>query len=346
MRRGFDDSHEYMDYLSRMNDWLDQQSVLEQAMLLSSSLADVYSDVAANRSLLNVQRDLAVEIAEAVGRIPDIAQRSLRESAIFADENIPLSLLDQVEIPDYISGVSESLLSSLASNRGLSEFCMQIPEDSYRALQNVIPDMNLEMLAAVADRVLSGEAYTGKDWDLDEVSAAIAGAYDAESAPGWDEDWILAEDEVGYGTNCGDESFSAQKKDEKKKADPKEIRAWLELLVKIIAIIAGLYGVTSVDISINNSFNTVEQANHYYIAEQERDASSLNVFQYRIVNRDVKARLKHDCHSQVTGHLREGQVVRVIDKYRKWIQIEWRDAEGESCFGWIQNYKVSEFKTL
>lgn len=106
------------------------------------------------------------------------------------------------------------------------------------------------------------------------------------------------------------------------------------------------FTVASTDISINNSFNTYSEVNNYYVNVKELDADSLNMANFRIVNQDCSPRLKHDCHSAVAGKLSEGQVVRVISKDKKWIQIEWEDEAGESCFGWIQNYKVDEFKKI
>ena len=49
-------------------------------------------------------------------------------------------------------------------------------------------------------------------------------------------------------------------------------------------------------------------------------------------------------HSIVIEKLEEGKVVRIIDKYKKWRQIIWENEDGEECMGWIQNYKLTEFK--
>ena len=62
------------------------------------------------------------------------------------------------------------------------------------------------------------------------------------------------------------------------------------------------------------------------------------------VNRESIVRLKHDCHSIVIEKLEEGKVVRIIDKYKKWRQIIWENEDGEECMGWIQNYRLTEFK--
>lgn len=44
------------------------------------------------------------------------------------------------------------------------------------------------------------------------------------------------------------------------------------------------------------------------------------------------------------GNLPLGKVVCVVNKYKKWIEITWQSEEGEYCSGWIQNYKVTQFK--
>ena len=48
--------------------------------------------------------------------------------------------------------------------------------------------------------------------------------------------------------------------------------------------------------------------------------------------------------NKVIEKLEEGKVVRIIDKYKKWRQIIWENEDGEECMGWIQNYRLTEFK--
>lgn len=97
------------------------------------------------------------------------------------------------------------------------------------------------------------------------------------------------------------------------------------------------------NLSINN-YNYTQQVNNYYIVGMGYDAKELNTTKYRIVNRESIVRLKHDCHSIVIEKLEEGKVVRIIDKYKKWRQIIWENEDGEECMGWIQNYRLTEFK--
>ena len=38
------------------------------------------------------------------------------------------------------------------------------------------------------------------------------------------------------------------------------------------------------------------------------------------------------------------QKMLIINKYKKWRQIIWENEDDEECMGWIQNYKLTEFK--
>lgn len=82
----------------------------------------------------------------------------------------------------------------------------------------------------------------------------------------------------------------------------------------------------------------VQYVNNYYISDGYT-ASSLNNMGIWLVNRQTLARQKPDCSSKV-----EGMVVRVTNKYKKWIEVTWMDKNEKACTGWIQNYKTSLFK--
>lgn len=130
---------------------------------------------------------------------------------------------------------------------------------------------------------------------------------------------------------------------EKKKLTTDDVWKIIERIGLIITIIAGLKGLF-VDTS-TKIYNSVYETNNYYINVLNIDADYWNMFQYRIVNRNnVMPRIKPDCTSRVMGHLSEGCVVQVLDKRGKWVQICWKDEESSECYGWIQNYKLDEFK--
>ena len=129
--------------------------------------------------------------------------------------------------------------------------------------------------------------------------------------------------------------------EEKRTKDVKEIREWLNFIITIISVVLG---VTNSSATTINNYNYTQQVNNYYIVGMGYDAKELNTTKYRIVNRESIVRLKHDCHSIVIEKLEEGKVVRIIDKYKKWRQIIWENEDGEECMGWIQNYRLTEFK--
>lgn len=90
--------------------------------------------------------------------------------------------------------------------------------------------------------------------------------------------------------------------------------------------------------------NTVE-VNNYYVNDLEINADMLNSLSYRIINQNnVMPRINPDCSSRVIAHLNIGQIVIVSEKYKKWIRINLEDENGQEMSGWIQNYKLTEFK--
>lgn len=130
---------------------------------------------------------------------------------------------------------------------------------------------------------------------------------------------------------------------EKKKLTTDDVWKIIERIGIIIAIIVGLKDLV-VD-TTTEIYNSVYETNNYYINVLNIDADYWNMFQYRIVNRnDVMPRIKPDCTSRVMGHLSEGYVVQVLNKRGKWVKICWKDGDGNECCGWIQNYKLDEFK--
>lgn len=178
---------------------------------------------------------------------------------------------------------------------------------------------HINLLGRVTDQVFS----ESEEWDIDTVSETIASEYERA-------------------TNL---SINKEKQnlpiEEKRTIDVKEIREWLNFIITIISVVLG---VTNSSATTINNYNYTQQVNNYYIVGMGYDAKELNTTKYRIVNRESIVRLKHDCHSIVIEKLEEGKVVRIIDKYKKWRQIIWENEDGEECMGWIQNYKLTEFK--
>ena len=69
------------------------------------------------------------------------------------------------------------------------------------------------------------------------------------------------------------------------------------------------------------------------------------------MNQNIFIRQKHDCHLRIIGYLYAGNIVRMVNadgkavKYKKWRKIWWDDDDGEYS-GWIQNWKLEEFKKV
>lgn len=91
--------------------------------------------------------------------------------------------------------------------------------------------------------------------------------------------------------------------------------------------------------------NNITEVNNYYTVEVGMDVDALNDYNFRIICKDnVMPRVKPDCSSRVVGHLPMGKIICVVGKYKKWIEITWKNDEGEYFSGWIQNYKIVGFK--
>ena len=85
--------------------------------------------------------------------------------------------------------------------------------------------------------------------------------------------------------------------------------------------------------------------NNYYVAGRGFDNTILNDMNLRFINRvEVFARAKPDNSSTVIGKPPFGKVVEVVDKYKKWRKIRWSDEGGSVLYGWVQNWKLNEFR--
>lgn len=223
-----------------------------------------------------------------------------------------------------ISGISANIsgLSTILQEAGSSSLISQILKNNstFSALsQKALEDVNINLLGRVTDQVFSEV----EEWDIDTVSETIATEYEKVT----------------------DIPLNKENQDlpvtEKRKIDAKDIREWLGFIIMLISFFWEI--MNSSPTTINN-YNYTQQVNNYYVVGFGYDAKELNTTKYRIVNRESIVRLKHDCHSIVIEKLEEGQIVRIRDKYKKWRQIIWENEDGEECMGWIQNYKLTEFK--
>ena len=230
---------------------------------------------------------------------------------------ISANLLKIKEISASILG-----LSTIMQEAGSASFISQSLKNNsaFSALsEKALEDININLLGRVTDQVFS----ESEEWNIDTVSETIAMEY---------------EKATDISSNKENQNLPIT---EKRKIDAKEIREWLSFIMTIISFVMGITNSSATTI---NNYNYTQQVNNYYVVGMGYDVKKLNTTKYRIINIESIVRLKHDCHSIVIEKLEEGQVVRIIDKYKKWRQIIWENEDGEECMGWIQNYKLTEFK--
>ena len=230
---------------------------------------------------------------------------------------ISANLLKINEISASISG-----LSTIMQEAGSASFISQSLKNNsaFSALsEKALENININLLGRVTDQVFS----ESEEWNIDTVSETIAMEY---------------EKATDISSNKENQNLPIT---EKRKIDAKEIREWLSFIMTIISFVMGITNSSATTI---NNYNYTQQVNNYYVVGMGYDVKKLNTTKYRIINRESIVRLKHDCHSIVIEKLEEGQVVRIIDKYKKSRQIIWENEDGEECMGWIQNYKLTEFK--
>lgn len=149
------------------------------------------------------------------------------------------------------------------------------------------------------------------------------------------EEYVKDEPEL---SNTGS-SLSEEDKNERIKG----IRDWIGFWLTVIGFMISVYSLVSTKPS--DTYNTAVEVNNYYVRDLEINAVMLNEMSYRIVREDgVMPRIKPDCSSRVTGHLHMGQIVMISGKYRKWVEINWEDEAGNYHSGWVQSYRLMEFR--
>lgn len=141
--------------------------------------------------------------------------------------------------------------------------------------------------------------------------------------------------------------------EEPKKINAKNFKTYVDYISLIVSILQLLFGIVfsstpEVNINITNDYSTkyyVNEVNKFYITEENFSAESYNTNGYRFVaEKEVMPRIKPNCTSTVVDKLSLGKMVQIVDKYKKWVQIRWKNDDDTFSYGWIQNYKLSEFK--
>lgn len=194
-----------------------------------------------------------------------------------------------------------------------------------------------------------GDSFIGVDF---EALGRAANKVLANGSLNWEDNGIfqtIADDYNNRPIHTVRFDSKDEKIEDKRKLTVQEVREWLNTILTIISLLLSISKQpTTVNYyNITNVYNT----NHYYVAVQGYDPVELNSRYYRIVNQNIIIRQKHDCHSRIIGYLYAGDIVRMVNadgkavKYKKWRKIWWDDDDGEYS-GWIQNWKLEEFKKV
>lgn len=256
----------------------------------------------------------------------NIAQKSISQATerlawMYEKYDISELLSDTASINKILDAVNSSASAvlnrydNLESLKGISEISKLFEAYDFKKIDNAYQN------------VLRQVDWT-KDVSVEEIAEDVAEQYISECS----EDNKQIDKIVS----------SSESKENRKKITRDDIRFFIEVVTFLLLIGGLIFSKPQVE---NNTYNNTIEVNNYYTIETGMDAQLLNAMGCRIINENnVMPRIKPDCSSRVTGHLYIGQVVSVSDKWKKWIEINWTDSEGNCCTGWIQNYKVTEFK--
>lgn len=293
--------------------------------------------------LMEIENNPAISaIQEALGRYEDVlkplhmqevsaverAMRDIRPSAEYMND-----IMHQVKASTSISPMISEMLRSvrISSVSEVYERYSSIMDPIQESLKGI----DMELLGSVADRVLT----MSEDLNLDVAAEKITTEYSRVSAQ--EQEKEKKPEEAETNSERQTENTAEVMRPERRNIDIKEVRAWLDTIIGILTFIITL---SASQPSVSNTFNQTLQVNNYYVINMGYDVSELNMDNFRIVNCDVAVRLKHNCHSKIVEQLEEGQIIRIIGKYKKWRQVVWKNEEDELCMGWIQNYNLTKFK--
>lgn len=267
--------------------------------------------------LMEIENNPAISaIQETLGRYEDIlkplhmqevsaverAMRDIRPSAEYMNE-----IMHQVKVSTSISPMISEMLRSvrISSVSEIYERYSSIMDPIQESLKGI----DMELLGSVADRVLT----MSEDLDLDVAVEEITTEYSRVSAQ--EQEKEKKPEEAETNSERQTENTAEVMRPERRNIDIKEVRAWLDTIIGILTFIITL---SASQPSVSNTFNQTLQVNNYYVINMGYDVSELNMDNFRIVNCDVVVRLKHNCHSKIVEQLREGQIIKIIGKYKKW----------------------------
>ena len=211
---------------------------------------------------------------------------------------------------------------------------------------------NTGILEAVDSYNKNVSAYLEHNLDYSKIISALTSVLESmEDADDYDFEEIVDKTANQYKSDSDhEEEIIDEIKDSKNQQNEKR-KEFSAILKKILLYFLFVLMPIMIDNGIQMVLhNNPPEINQYYvqnvtniIADEGYDIDELDGYGYRIVSEDSMPRQKPDRSSRVTGHLKKGDVVRVVGKYKKWVEITWVDIEGNETYGWIQNYRLTGF---
>lgn len=308
-----------------------------------ASIRDLYKDPFENYSLLMQKLNRVAFIGEATSAVLKTSRASSISNVDYLNSmNSALGILQQRM--DSFAGADVNLFSAMDTvAQRLSEFNKFQPQ-IMSALERVCQYDNRLMSALQGSYSL----ISGIDTIFEEDSSRFSVADALEQI---DNLQILIYNIVDKGEKSEiqycDNSSVVEVTKTPIKINTKVIIIYLVLIVRLLFNNI-LSDIPEIDLEITNDRSTnyyIQEVNNYYIQTDEIDTNKLNLNKYRFISeKEVVVRVKADCSSYIVEKLKLGKVVQIVDKYKKWVQICWKNEDDTYSYGWIQNYKLSEFK--
>lgn len=304
------------------------------------SMADAYvglmKDIQPTLEIIRQSYSGMLAVAETLSGVRE-AMKPLMET-IYATEEIR-GIISQA-VNSYSNNIAPVIRSSMIACQNMSSISKaiadSIPKYDFSGIvkvSGVLANIDFNKLSLAAQSVLEENDWSGDEDDLEKFAEKVSEAYVVET-----EDEQQEIEKIKAVTKSSNKELTAEDKALK--------LTYIQTIVAILSFVATMYfGIASLNNKVEipeTTINNVQYVNNYYI-ENGYDKDFLNDCGLRIVNQEIKPRIKPDCSSRVTGTLEPGTVVSVTDKYKKWIWITWTNEDGDYVSGWIQNYKVSEF---
>lgn len=177
------------------------------------------------------------------------------------------------------------------------------------------------------------------DVDIDELCKATARAISSEKVE--DKDSLAEHIISGYEQRAADEKDNTAIKPDRSVVEFFLEKVFIPLIIELIILfISNALSSKAPEIDVHNDITVI---NNYYVNGSKLDAATLNAFNWRLVCRDSIVRVRPDRKSAVVAELKPGQLVQIYGKNKKWREIGWNDGK-TMLSGWIQNYRLREFR--